>query len=480
MPPSALPPSALRFIAMWTLFIAINVCLRWPALSTATFINDDAALILGSQAVHDLGFLHFFTNSYGPRVIRPFQLIGMHTEHAVIGLGAGEMLMVGIVYLSFAQAVFHSVLRRFAGEAASILGVSLIGAGYVAAEPVLWISDRHDLYLLAFFAMSLLVATRLWDVRKWSQRLILAGAYCAFLFGALFSNEKATAIPVMLSALALLAPRRDKGEWIANSITVWAVSAITLAGYFMLRLSVIGDFVGGYNSKVLPDNVGWAHLLRFIRNVLSLPWRPAMEFSLTAMIVLACIVSLFAWAIVIALRSGRFGRVCAVCSVAIATITLSGVPTFQYLTADGYTGGSRFMWLPNTVACLWISVVSGYVIANATNLAMRLGSCAASLIVWIYIIQQGTHGTAAYATAHEFTRTAQRMFVEHCSCVDTDSPQSEGLPYRVADVNVFTEKAWIEYELLIQGMPRCVQDGPRCRVRFELAPDGRLTAAPVS
>ena len=138
-------------------FLLFNFLFCVPFIFSFAYLNDDSALVMGAVADIDRnGPWHYFYQSYGPQIIRPFQLFGMYIDAKLFSLNPLPSHFVSLVIFSLAQFVFFLVLRRHIGFLGSFVAAMLPALSIISAEPRYWLSDRHDLYLFFFFALTLL------------------------------------------------------------------------------------------------------------------------------------------------------------------------------------------------------------------------------------------------------------------------------------------------------------------------------------
>jgi len=194
-------------ILFFIILCIANFLFRCPELFSFGYLNDDAALIQGAIAAFSReGVLPLFFSSYGPDVIRPFQIIGFYLETLFFGIDPFPSHLISIGILSLSQTLIIFAIKRNISLLGAWVAVLPLGFSILAAEPNYWLSDRHDLYLLFFFSLSLLICSRCLFSRNgmksanygWWLLLLFS------IFGCYYSNEKGVAVPGILVALVFL------------------------------------------------------------------------------------------------------------------------------------------------------------------------------------------------------------------------------------------------------------------------------------
>ena len=145
-----LHPSLVIFLFL----ILYNYVIRLDVLWKLSYLNDDSSLILGAMAAYDwrapMTFLLHFYTPYGPSVIRPFQLLGIYFERSILGLDVIGSVYLGVAIFSTGLFFIWRALSYRLNTFGVFASCILISTSMVTAEPLLWLSDRHDIYLLFF------------------------------------------------------------------------------------------------------------------------------------------------------------------------------------------------------------------------------------------------------------------------------------------------------------------------------------------
>ena len=111
-----------------------------------------------------------------------------------------------------------------------------------------------------------------------------------------YANEKATAVPVMISVLAtMLVLLKDEMlmSRCKHLCAVYIFSLLAFLSYFVFRFAVLGKVVGGYDDRLLnPDQLTPAFLLGWLVKALTLPfWQ--MEYSDYVLVSCLCLPLIF-------------------------------------------------------------------------------------------------------------------------------------------------------------------------------------------
>ncbi|MCB0354906.1 MAG: hypothetical protein KDD64_15340, partial [Bdellovibrionales bacterium] len=224
---------------------------RLPYLGSYTWINEDLSLeLLARTSVQKHGLWYWFFHSYGPKVLRPFQLLGMYGDYLLFGTNLTGRYLHSLVVLFLGLALILAVVQRMVPGILAFFVVAPLALSRGLAEPLFWLSDRHDLYLLMFFGASLFCAEKFLlpfqdkgYTARWGVLLVLCW------WGSFFSNEKGLVVPLLS---LLLASAFRGSSWKMSLLAGVAAAVVSWVLYFALRLSAVGTFIGGYDDSIFP------------------------------------------------------------------------------------------------------------------------------------------------------------------------------------------------------------------------------------
>lgn len=217
---------------------------------TNQFAQDDFAVILKNDAVHDL--LHspqFFAEPYWPKpftpdLYRPLALLTYAIQWAV---GAGSPLVFRIVsYLLYAVtclAMFR-LARRTLPFAVGFAVAALFAVHPVHVEAVAMAVNQGELWvtLLSCVAVYRYVGARRAGPLRTGTVLGIAGLYLV----ACFFKENAIVIPGLLVAAELfLVPRGPLRDRARNLRTLYLLLALVAVGFIAIRTAVLGGDLRG-------------------------------------------------------------------------------------------------------------------------------------------------------------------------------------------------------------------------------------------
>ena len=483
--------SALRALGLFVGLGVLNLALRLPELRDfTTFVNDDSALVLGSRDVAESpGLLEMFVTSYGPNVIRPLQLAGMYFEHGALGWSAFQGYLATLAWLTLAQTVLVLAMRKRWGLLGGLVAAIQAGVSMIAAEPLYWLSDRHDVYLFFFSAATLWVLGDLLlpAVREGRRGSLVAGHVLLVLalWGGLYSNEKGVALPLLVVVLAaadldLHAPVARPATW--RYLAVAAVSAACLAAYFWLRTAVLGAAIGGYDNRILPAaGVSPGLVGSWLVNLAMIPARQPMadDVAVAALVQASIVAAAATWVATRSLLPGR-ARARWWVSFVVLLVLVASLPTARFIGGAAFSGlsNSRMLWLPHLV----LSAVLGALFATLLRAtSWERGRVVASLAVAAFLATTafgGRQGLQAFAKVHPYNREVLRVFGQHCTCASLRAPQTRGLPTVLRGVNAYTERVWPDFHArLALGLPECPDRAgtETCEVEFRPYGDDLLS-----
>ncbi len=487
------------YLSAFLLLVGFNVALRAESLPGIFFINEDAALIMGAKGMAPFSSPKSFATvfkSYGPRVIRPWQLLGFEVEQNVLGLSAIQSVLVSLVLFSISLLIVSAALRRYIGLLGVAAACVLMSGSSLTAEPLMWLSDRHDVYLILFFSCAL--ATVLAGMEGKLHPGVALPLLGVALVGAFYSNEKAVAVPVILSqlALALFLIKGPTRELFNRAWPIAMVCVVSLSAYFWMRYSLLGTFVGGYDNRVLPDGGLTARqVLKLAVQPFSIPIFSNVNrevfFVWVQVTALVTIVGGLAWLGIKRLTVSTTTRIDRARLVAgvfllLSAAVVAAIPTLRSFlgTPSGPLGAglvgvlnTRNFWLPHIVVSLLLGGGYGCLwgwLSDRRLKAILLGLCALHLGI---SASNGRASARPYALAGQFTRSSVELVMTHCACADLQHGQIAGMPTLYGGVNSFTGPLWVDFSAYHQGLPACTEADKRCLLRY--VPESQTLVAEI-
>lgn len=480
----------LQFLLLALFFFSLNYVLRSPYINRLYFLNEDTGLARGAIGRFSDDFwgwtLFYLRNSYGPRVIRPLQLIGFYFEQGVFKLSPPGSIAVGLVFLSISLSCIVYAVKPYVGFLGGVVGSLLLSVSVVTAEPLLWLSDRHDIYLLFFFSAGLLICSRwLFTAERWRSWRFALGLFVLSIvvWGGFYSNEKATAVPVIFSGfalvhLALTGGWREKQTVIKTSLII-LMMFVLFVWYLWFRYSVLGTIIGGpsaYKDRLLPETGISLNLAKlYIINIVKLPLRNATEslheiaYRIIPITLAFCIGTTLATLDYRGLLTRRSIIIAGIILLILAgTVVASTVPTFRSFQTTVFYGhfNIRMIWLPHIVISIIIGGFYGLTFKIVRSLWLR------SVIVVIVLGHIGLTAIGGrisaknFADASEYTQRVTQLYQENCACATGDGSQVEGLLPTKSWVNTFSSPIWLDADAFWNGMPSCKADAPQCQMLF--------------
>lgn len=459
------------FIAWFKVFgvvLALNVLFVFPLYGALGFLNEDTALIEGavSGIRHD-GLWSLFWTAYGPRVIRPFQLIDLAVAWNIGGMQPFVFHWMALILVALGQTFLFLALRSVIGFSGAAFAASLCAFSMAAAEPRFWISDRHDLYLLFFLALALLLTRKFFERldNSWRRNLSFAVILSLVFWGGFYSNEKATAIPALICALATayLLIRKSaatKREDLSRFGILVLIALANTAAYFAFRRSVLGEFIGGYNSSFLPaQGISFGLFWDWTLTILSAIFRQeSAQLTIFAILVSVPAVAI---ALIACLRAASHShstsRVVSCAIACLGALYLSAIPTLQFSLHPPAIGpmNSRMLWLPTIVASVLLGALLGAALKSFQKPEGRGAVLYGFGLILVVSIYGGRQALVDYGRAAEYTRQIIRGYGNYCTCYDKSENQFEGLTAFPFGVNAFSEDAWIFTQASTAGMHEC-------------------------
>ncbi|MCI5064914.1 hypothetical protein MRY87_04225 [bacterium] len=440
------------------IFFSVNLIVRVVLTAPLSFLNEDAALILTArESLLSDGPLHWFLNGYGPSIIRPFQLLSFGLV-ALLSTDPLPFFLVQVCLLSLAQLALASVLMRWSSPTLARWGALSLSFTRGAAESTFWLSSQHDLFLLFFASLSALALFRGGEQRGLPRKLLFLLLGSIAVWGALYSNEKAVTLPLVLGVFVLTGKTSFSEKGVAL-----VVLALHLAGYFLLRFAVLGTFIGGYNDTPFPvEHLEFSFLSSWaLSTITALFWQGS---STTAFLFVGFggLVALFLIALTCSTNRGHFLKMGALWLLVHLLVSL---PTAQYALSPVHNGvfSSRMYWMPViSTACGMTLLLEQLRRAHISRGLFVLFPCCLSLPLLI----AGVNTARDFSAAMRFTDEATLAFQAQCHCSRPRTPQTSGLPQHRATVNVFTESSWIEYRDLLERGKRCSDPKESCSILF--------------
>ncbi len=479
--------SILKCISLWVAFTLFDVLVRLPYSTSFWYLNEDGALIDGAmRSLDQHGVLHWFFHSYGPKIIRPWQLLSFAVDGHLFYQQPFLSHFFSMGILGAAQVLLFVSLKKQIGLSWALFVGLLIGVGRAGAEPTLWLSDRHDLFLLLFSAAALASTARWSCVRGKAESLLYLLLVSLCLWGAFYANEKAVVLPALLCLSVLYEHHRRKDELLtvllsARYLSFVFVCSVTLGLYFILRKFVLGVFIGGYTGSVVPEaGVGREFVSDWIVGVLGTPFWQSTSQVLWIFFLLSIQFFLLLAVFSFQKRASFSGWIVSL-FFGVAAIFVASLPTAQFILPFEHLGvfSTRMHWY---VFLVW-SIVLGYFFSHLSSQMSGKSHLKAFLTVFalIYFSLTAYGGRVAakqVAAASQLSKDAYAQFTQYCACASPQSPQTVGLPTHYRTVNVFTGPEWLEHVAYYHELPLCEADHERCSVRYHVRPQAKVSVTP--
>ncbi|MCB0338944.1 MAG: hypothetical protein KDD53_05035 [Bdellovibrionales bacterium] len=470
-------PSVRNILALFVIFFCIALLFRFPWNSHITFLNEDTALING--AIHsgsNGNLLRYFYTSYGPRIIRPFQIIGMYFEQGVLGLDAFGCYFISFLLLALAQTLFVRGLWDKLGNFGGSIAALLITGSFITAEPILWLSDRHDLYLFVALGFQLVILSRIFfanedrfSVNKFILYLCL---YLSFWIG-FWCNEKGTVLPIIISLIGTMrwigVVGEDRDSLRNQALITFFVAGFSVLSYFIFRYAVLGALIGGYDDKILPKNFfsfgiikNWLSTLAFI------PFRQGARtyFWITSVVIglgyLCCLVKLLHSCIKSHLK---IGSLISLIILAGLLVLVSSAPTLRFSLEPVTVGGinTRMLWLPLITICSITGLLYHLAFKHSGSFA-KIGFALLATLHVCAVFPGGIAATTGAKQAYKTTHKAIEFYHEYCSCASKQNSIS-GLPVFAGGFNAYTESSWIHSQAQHYGLNQCTSE-TTCKLKY--------------
>lgn len=438
-----------RFIPAFFVFFVLNFSIRAVFLGDLGYLNEDAALMLGARdSISQHGILYWFIHSYGPQVIRPLQLISFWLDWQIFHALPLIQHIENIALVSVSQSLIVVTLVSVFGRLSLLLLVLPLSMAFSAAEPNLWLSDRHDLILLVFFSCAMVAD---WKISSG----VVRGVVLFFCFlGAFFSNEKGLVTPASIVCISLaLSPWSIDLRRVRPSVTA---AGLAYLFYFPLRAFVLhGQVIGGYDERIFPDVISAIGLGKWVLTLISSPFRGGMYVPWLEVI--------FPFFLLIPITSSRVRKQVSSSTLVLlgANLLLLGLPTIRFspALATDHIFSSRMLWLPLFGSALLVSyLVERYWQAKLRWVNLFVVSwwsiAVCSLVIGnVRSLQYFVHANQASAKA--FAEYSGR-----CGCTADPARAIVGLPVHVDTVNTFTESQWLIFDAKFHELPHCTSECP--------------------
>jgi hypothetical protein len=471
-------------LTVFLLILAFNLVLRIKVIFQSGYLNEDSGLIRIFSSGFDSGgfpwllsFLHtpylVFASAPTSGLIRPFQLASMVVEQHLLGFGPTQSHVVAISLFSFGLWILWRALAHLTVLAGQLACIGLLSTSVVSADPLLWLSDRHDVYLLIFSAAAFLLVVR------WMQGTLHAAWYLPLttvtVCGAFLSNEKATALPLILSAtaLALAVQQRTAGQAGAfrRAALAWGLFAALFTAYFAYRIAVLGRIVGGYDDTVLTDGSGH-RLPLFVVKAATTPLLIQADSNPAPSIVRLIIAVSLVGLVVMRLRdmsSERPRRTLIVFATAttcgLVSLVAASFPTYRYFLWEhrdlfdwfvyADRPNSRMFWLGTIVLCVLTGLLFGFLTQGPIGQVRKRLALGLLLTLILMSARDLVIMNGNYIRATQYTQGWLGAYETANRCVSTATIEDRGFERVVAGVHTFSSSWEISQALVFRGLPLC-------------------------
>ncbi len=239
-----------------------------PHLTTlgVGFLKDDFWLATLTHADGSLDVARWFDHLVWPTAYeggdlwRPIPALSWGLVAWAFGPSAVAFRVHGIVFHAISALIVRSITDRLCGPGRRRAGV-LAGVLFALApgqiEATSWIIQQSLVLALTFSLVSV-ERTLAWvlDRRRSTLATAVVAGWAAFL-----CREQAVLLPLVLTIAAAVAPRDHAGSSrLRDATAIGALSAIGLAGYFVLRECIFGRAIG-------TNYAGWTSLDDYARDL---------------------------------------------------------------------------------------------------------------------------------------------------------------------------------------------------------------------
>lgn len=152
----------------------------------------------------------------------------------------------------------------------------------------------------------------------------------------------------------------------------------------------------------------------------------------------------------------------------------------QFALSPFHTGvySTRMYWMPVLSLSIGATLLLSHITASHSRIPKTIG-----VLALFSLLCLSTFGFLRsirdFNRASSFSLLALKGFDEQCSCGFHHAPQTFGLPVHYSTVNVYTERAWIEYQHTLISRPdaerRACQEEERCKLLFVRWRDAAVT-----
>jgi hypothetical protein len=357
--------------ASFGLLVGLALACYAPVL-TAYFLSDDFCLV--GQVARE-GFFHGWTG-----FLRPATVLTYVVDHAIWGLDPVGYHLTNVLFHVLAACSVFFIARHFLRQTTAqrpdllaFWAAALFVALPCHSESVSWIAGRTDPIAVALGLAATSCFLSMLEGR--SYPLIRASAALTLFVGALLSKESILVLPGLWCAILVHHrwSRKEPASPLATGLIV--ASFVVLAGYFVLRKAIVGQFVGGYGTEAhlaILRVSSAANLARFALRTFLPPLPQAADPPGDFAAPLAVGVALAALSFVVVARRRRLQRPHLHMALLLAACYLiSLVPALTLRVHMFDTQGERFLYLPSAFACVLAACVAAPIVTDA-----RIGAIA--------------------------------------------------------------------------------------------------------
>jgi len=347
------------------------------------FVSDDFWFI---GRVARQGMFYSWCESTGG-FLRPGTVLAYVTDYRVWGLNPIGYHLTNILFHGLAAYAVFLVTRHLCRTLQSpdpvrvpLLAACLFIALPCHSESVTWIAGRTDVMAVALG----LGATACFLHSLNARAPFLAGLALVLFAAALLTKECVIVLPAVWCALFVHEWWAKKQRPSGYSVTLVGSSLLLLAGYFILRKELLGQFLGGYGTDKHLSIMHLSSLENIGRYVLRtfLPALPLRLYGAPVMAAAGFAAGVLVTALVLRWRQVLSARWALVALLGFCYL-VSLIPVLTMHVGLFDTGGERFLYLPSAFACVlvarliadetrWVSVriivLVGLIIAQAAAL----------------------------------------------------------------------------------------------------------------
>ncbi|HEX6557871.1 MAG TPA: hypothetical protein VF021_00370 [Longimicrobiales bacterium] len=325
------------------------------------FALDDVAIIPGDPRVTGMRIGALLTQPYWSEaalgLYRPIASLTYALDWSVSNGSAAWFHFTNLLWHALASVLAYALLRKFFRPVPALIGGLIFAAHPVHTEAVANVVGRNELIAAVFFLAACLV----WIMESLQPltRVLLTAACYAL---AMLAKESAVMLPavlVLIDAARAGSHPQERHRW-----RDYAVLGIVLAGFMLLRWSVLGglgparvdpalELTRTAGQRILTALQAWptyARLLFFPRVLLAdygprilLPiesWTPAATLGLTLLIATVT-------GGVVALRRGEH-----VWALGLLWFPVTILPVSNFLMPIGVMVAERTLYLPSLAVCI--------------------------------------------------------------------------------------------------------------------------------